>query len=225
MQIERPKRKVNCFVSRIPGVKIYLDDVKVVNTHHTENGTLFRLWIPRTSYVYRELQDIDKQCLETILAKNGEWFNNNLTYDQIKDYYRPCLDTVHDTIIILSRGTQNLTGHQEPCQDASLCIELEGLFFYSTKCGPKWRLRNVVKTDPGDLQPDKQEIDSQWERDAQELRMSIKMSKDRYTEYCDTLNNDLNMQLQIITAESEMSEKWSNACEELARLIKNFKSF
>lgn len=241
LDISQPKRKLKHYVSRVQNknkhpVIINIGDAKIVNIHSIDNNKLLRIWLPRDSTAYKEIADVDIQCLSAIIKNNSKWFKNDLDEIAIKNYYRDAINATHGTFIVavlperepvitLNGNIIELDAMPKQYDIMNMEIEVQGLYFYETKCGVRWMLRKLVlTTHDDDLDPCKHDIEEQWRRDVDDLREKVatncKAYAEKSMEFVERAENTLS-DLQNI----DPGEAWNSKCHDLAKIILEYNRF
>ena len=242
MRIEEPIRKVNCYAAKVEDnghpVIVEISPAKIIASHAIENGVLLRVYVPRMNPAFSELMRIDSQCLEEVIRSNSDWFHNDLSPEMIKEYFRPALNIQQNTITVLVPNTCNpcisLNGSAQDVipenleeLDIDMEIEIQGLYFYNTKCGIRWVLRKIVATNAcdDDIHPSKEEIDRQWVHDVSVFEKKVVDSCEAYLVYTNRYIDNAKVLVADICASKEMDEAWADKCRKLAKLFEDTKLF
>lgn len=194
MFLDTPKKKNGVYVSKMRGddknstIRIKINNAKFVGLNNIPgSGDLLRIWIPPTSVsVLEELKSIDENSLNIIIENNEKWFKNSLLPDQIKEFFRPSLNTLNNTMAILNTLTQqSLIVHDSNVVDSlsdidfaatriNVEIEAQGFYFFQKKCGIRWIIRKLAAetetlNESTDDWVDRAAIEKEWGREIDEI--------------------------------------------------------
>ena len=240
MQFEQPQKKLNGkFISRVRNVKACIFDTRIVHIEQTSSKDccVLKLWIPPNSDNYKEIAEIDSKLLEVIISNNKIWFNNTLSEEHIKKYFRPSIDPQTNTIsVICNTDSVNDSAHAHANTNEGLNgivfelesekltfdIELYGVVWSQRKCGARWVLRKYTKDINEDILPDKTEIVDEWKHDVSEFIEKLQDSKQEYISYCDNYILKLNQSLENIMNDENIDDA---KYQKLNRLLRTAKIF
>lgn len=139
-------------------------------------GYVVKLLLPADSPTTEHLLAIDAEAQRAGAERNGAWFRNNLTADDMRALFRPAIGPAAGggarPIAVLASDVKEprplaldgaeldgaaalaelATGAQgraalRACQ-ATCVLEAQGLYFYARRFGVRWRLRSLTLTSP-----------------------------------------------------------------------------
>lgn len=249
---QTPIRKRGAFVSKVvdgngKAVKLKLSGSKIIAIHKlsNDNGYMLKLWLPKSSLAYDTIANMDDTAFEAVLKNNQKWFHNDLTEDQIKEYFRYCLDKetlcilvssvmlprsiyienqlVDDFQVLFEMERKDISKLSVTCN-----IEVQGLYFYPNRFGIRWILRDIYLSNdiPDELDPlemcDRAEMESFWNHELGEVVESIENDIQilenkiqKLTQKRDTMKG----LFETACHEPEISSTWAKHLEQLKHEI------
>lgn len=223
-------------------IRIFANNCKFVGFDPINNdaGYIIKLAVSKENPCYDLLLNWDKQGLDAAFTNFKEWFpNSDLTDEQLNNYFRP---TIANSSIISalvsyvkepvevkigkletsSFGAYQWNREELKKMRCSIELESQGLYFYPKRFGIRWSVRKIYFHLMNDdiieniIDPKKEEIEQEWERDIKEIGIEIAKNIVYYEKMIDDYKNmELEMQKYLIEAKKELSmtEKWNQALE------------
>jgi len=169
----------------------------------SSQGNILKIWLDdKNQTIINTINKLEEDVLEIIIKNNKDWFENELSLQDIKKFYRNSIDLLNNSISLLNENTEqvliiynnNIVDSFDDINfadtDLNLEIEIQGLYFFQKKCGIRWIVRKLVITNNNlnenlDDWFDRKDIESQWEDDLLALNMNI-------DDNCNTMYNKIN---------------------------------
>lgn len=254
IKIETPKKKNGIYIAKILNHKnavyrLKINMGKFISLNKIPaSGDLLKIWLNPNNDITAEsiklISEIDNEVLDAIKENNGVWFKNELTEEEIREFFRPSLNLVSHTLSIL-----NATVHQsllvfnknliDSIHDIDFTeslieaeIEIQGLYFFQKKCGIRWILHKlIVNSNSVDVSEDildRPSIEETWDTDMESFNTDI-------DEKCTRLQNKID-KLQkfkkhmndeyLRSKELEVNKDWNKLLEELSKkMLKYYDGF
>lgn len=211
--LHNPKKKATNYVAKITDdtgkiIRVKIPACKIVYLREQPTGGhLLRLIISKELEQYKEIQEIDDSICENAISNNQKWFHNNLQEDEIKEFFRPSLNIIQDTITVMISDIKDIVitlngvvidsideiDYKSQTIDLSLEIEAQGLYFFPKKFGIRWIVNKLTfsnielinKNDTDDI-IDRTLIENEWKNEIFSIKELIK-------EDIGTLTNKINL--------------------------------
>lgn len=242
IRVHTPVEKNNIFVAKVSNdslgkvVRLRIDASFVSITPLEKGGNTMKIYVPdtKTSLPISQIDDIVRA--ETI-AKNTQWFDNEMTDEAINTLFRDSLNKVKNTMTVLISDAwepnwflndEYIEKPPELKSGTQFTLELEvmGLYFYPKKFGIRWMVRNVYLSDidkiEGDAEDcvDKKSIEDSWSRDIDEVCTGI--DKDiayfkNNIEKLEKVKNDITKHYTEAVDRKTMDEEWASALSALSK--------
>jgi len=198
--LHNPKKKATNYVAKITDdigktIRIKIPTCNIVYLREQPTGGhLLRLIISKDLDQYKEIQQIDDTICENAILNNQKWFNNNLQESEIKEFFRPSLNIVQDTMTVMISDIKDtiitLNGtvldsidevdYNNSSIDLSLEIEAQGLYFFPKKFGIRWSVNKLTFTNvdllyknDNDDSIDRLFIENEWDNEISFIKESI----------------------------------------------------
>lgn len=246
LNLDKPKKKNGVFVGKIHNdnhsIKIKISNAKFVNVNNIPgSGTLLKIWIPKDSESTDIINNIDEQILEQIIEKNSQWFDNSLSEEQIKQFFRVSLNSMNFTMSILMLNTKqpliitsdnNIADSLEDIDFTETLLDLEieaqGLFFFQKKCGIRWILRKIIVKknieESSDDWIDRKLIEEQWTSELTEFGdliekdiINLEKKKERLREF----KNNILSKFDIAKTEN-INIEWNKILKDISIKISKY---
>jgi len=251
--LHNPRKKATSYVAKITNdlnkpirMKIPYCKVQYLK-EQPSNGHLLRIVIPKNSDQYSKIQEIDDIICENAINNNQKWFHNNLQIEQIKEFYRPSLNTIHDTMTILITDihdtiiTLNDTvidsiediDFKNSNVHLSLEVEAQGLYFFPKKFGIRWIVNKIaiyndhtIINDNQDELIDRESIEDEWDSEISRIRETIINDISILNNKIISLQNfSMNIQKIFMKAKNEeLIDQWNIQLNELSHEIVKYHS-
>lgn len=166
-----PVLKNNKYISYVDNSsKIFLNDIKIksINKLIDDKGYVLKIFIPNINDAsINEIIDYDLNAINTITKNIGEWFNKDLSEDEIIELYKIsfCEQTSTLSVILSSNKFTkyninnnelndnndiiNIIRNNKKLKKYIISVEIEniGLYFLSDNCFNKWVIKSINLTD------------------------------------------------------------------------------
>jgi phage pi2 protein 07 len=250
--LHTPKKKLTNYVAKITDdygkqirIKIPYCKAQYLKDNSTNGyGHLLRIVLPKNCEQYTKIKEIDESiCLHTI-QNNQKWFNNNLSTDEIRAFFRQSLNTETDTMTLMIIDIQDIVirvndvvvdlleevDFKNPTLYLSLEIEAQGLYFFPKKCGIRWVVNKLslyseypLHTTPDDF-IDKQSVETDWEVEITNIEKIIEEDIAIYNTKILNMKNYLKeLQDTLHTAKRiDFTEEWNYKLVELSHKIADY---
>jgi hypothetical protein len=250
--LHNPKKKATSYVAKITNdlnkpIRLKIPYCKIQYLREQPaNGHLLRIVIPKDSEQYSKIEDIDKTICENAINNNQKWFSNNLQIDQIKEFYRPSLNIIQNTMTlmiidikdtIISMNDKVVDSIEEinynnPDIYLSLEIEAQGLYFFPKKFGIRWIVNKIafyneslINNDNDEI-IDKESIEEEWDKEISQIKEVIKGDIQLLTDKINVLStftHDLDNIFENAKKE-ESTEQWNILLNQLSHKIVKYHS-
>lgn len=247
IKIETPKKKNGVYIAKILNMNNNPYRLKVNMTKYISlqkipaSGDLLKIWLNPNNHITAEcikiLSEIDEEVLKSIKENNKNWFKNELDEDEIKEFFRPSLNvvsntlsllnaTVHQSLLIFNKNIID-TIHDIDFTDTIIEaeIEIQGLYFFQKKCGIRWIIHKLIVTsNTNDISEDildRRTIDETWVADLENFNNDIHESCKRLENKIAKLQNfktKINNEYQQ-SKTLEINNDWNKLLGELSRKI------
>jgi len=215
LRIENPKKKKGMYISKVvtnnnKEVRLKINLAKFISLQKIpESGDLLKIWLNPSvnENIINIFKKIDEEVLHAIIDNNEIWFENGLSLDKINDFFRPSLNVLNNTILLLNSNTEDsLITYDNNIVDSlnditfidthmNIEVELKGLYFFPKKCGIRWIIRKIIINKENSNENtsdwlDRKTIDEEWENDLHTINNNI-------DDHCDKLINKINNMRQF----------------------------
>lgn len=240
LNFKKPERQKESYVSRVNtvgsarSVRVTIPFARYVGcTGHT-----LRLWLPPDASVKGVMDGYDAASLEATVENNGTWFANALTDEDIHTFFRKSYQTDHMTLLMSGVKRQMIHYNNvvvdtlTDIHDLASCrisaeIEIQGLYFFSTRFGLRWIVRALYIASPEkeaeaeaeEAIIDRGAIEQAWVQDLERLNVSVDADIQDYMEKINRLvafKEDLQATFKKARGSGECSAEWNEALSEVA---------
>ena len=195
--LSEPVKKEKNFISKITNESNKLIRMKVSEAYFMAmsslngGGRTMRIYV-NDADIITQITHIDDEVRELTIAKNQDWFNNNLTHETINSLFRNSVNKVNNTMLVLISDTNEPTVYVNGIQDdeydinsihpktsLTLVVEAQGLLIYPKKFGIRWIIRSIYITNNNiddtqeNINIDKESIEESWKSDIYEMESKI----------------------------------------------------
>jgi len=198
IKIEKPVKKKHVYVGKVTTkdnkpYRLKIHSAKFVSLQRipSNQGSILKIWFDNKSHdINTIITKLEETVLDTIINNNKKWFENELSLEDIKKFYRNSIDVLNNTLSILNENTEqaliiynnnivdSLNDINFSNTDLNLEIEIQGLYFFHKKCGIRWIIRKLmINTNNLDENLenwfDRKDIECEWENDLIILNKNI----------------------------------------------------
>jgi hypothetical protein len=253
--LHTPIKKTTNYVSKITTnngktVRINIHNCKFVYLkEQPSGGHLLRIIIPKDIEEYKQIIDIDESICKNAVKNNQKWFNNNLTEEEICQFFRASLNVVQDTMTVMISDLKDtiitlnevvvdsLDGidFKSPVIRLSLVIEAQGLYFFPKKFGIRWSVNKIalynseLDLDSNNINDtceifDKDTIENDWDHEVMIIKDLISQDIDKFKNKIIELqkfSNNLEKTLEDGKKTLAINE-WNLKLTELSHLITKY---
>lgn len=242
IRVHKPVEKQNIFVAKVSDdsqgkvVRLRIDASFLSITPLEKGGNTMKIYVPDTK-ASRPISQIDDIVRAETIAKNSQWFDNEMSDDAINTLFRDSLNKVRNTMTVLLSeawepnwflNDEYMENPPELKSGTQLTLELEvmGLYFYPKKFGIRWMVRNIYLSDIDKLDVeaedcvDKRYIEDIWSRDIEEvctgIDKDISFFKNNIAKL-ETVKNDMTRHYTEAVDRKAMDEEWTSALAALSK--------
>jgi hypothetical protein len=250
--LHTPKKKSTNYVAKITddygkNIRLKIPYCKAQYLKdNTANGCghLLRIILPKDSEQYGRIKEIDETICSYTVQNNQKWFNNNLSPDEIREFFRHSLNTEQYTMTIMIIDIKDIVirvndividileevDFTNPTLYLSLEIEAQGLYFFPKKCGIRWIVNKLslyseypLNTTPDDF-IDKYTVENEWELEISNIEKTIENDIANYNKKIASMSNylkELKEDLQNVKT-IDFTEDWNYKLQDLSHKIINY---
>lgn len=216
----RPQSKITCDIV----------DVKILKISKLKNGYLLNIFVSHD--VQKILDEVDKNTLISLLTNNKEWFNNDLSSEEIKDMFFSsyCAQDNQMNVFLKENVGINLNNKQIDINDfitnissyksnlINIKLQLLGLYIYKKQTINKWSINtiNVYENTEDISEQSKEEIEEFWKS---MLEKSDEVLNTRIQNIELLRENMYNIYSKIV--ETKNNIEWEKHIVELKKIIQN----
>ena len=238
-----PVFKNNKYISYVDNSsKIFLNDIKIksINKLIDDKGYLLKIFIPNINdKAVNEIMDYDLTAISTVTKNIGEWFNKDLTEEDVLEMYKIsfCEQTSTLSVILSSNKFTKYNINNNELNDNSdiiniiknnkslkkyiISVEIQntGLYFLSDNCFNKWLVKSINLTDIETEENiyDRREVEESLLENVTNIVYIIDNKIKDYTRNKEDINN---LYDKIINTKNNKS--WIELINKLNILLKNY---
>ena len=236
---KKPERQRDCFISKVNhvgssrSVRLKIPYAKYVGY----NGNILRLWIPEDASVKDIFDGYDAESMVATVHNNEKWFANSLTPEDIQTFFRKSYHQNSITLLMSDVKTHmihyngDVVDAMTDIKDMASCklsveIEIQGLYFFSTRFGLRWIVRSLhVSSVEGEAETaiaaavDRESIEQAWEYDLEGLDAAVMADIEDYRVKIGKLRafrEDVKAKFAKARGFGGCSEEWNVALGEVA---------
>jgi hypothetical protein len=249
--LHNPRKKATSYVAKITDdfgktIRMKIPECKAIYLkEQPSNGHLLRIVLPKDTEAYNKIQEIDENICQNAVKNNQKWFNNNLESIEIKEFFRPSLNIVEntmttmiidikDTLITLNDtvidSVENID-FKNSNNRLSLEIEAQGLYFFPKKFGIRWIVNKLsIYVDypetTEDEEIDRKTIEEDWEKELDVLNDHIEEDIDFLHKKIESLkaSSQKLKSLLDMAKSAQTSESWNDHLIDLSHRITKYYS-
>lgn len=238
-----PVLKKNKYISYVDNSsKIFLNDIKIksINKLTDDKGYFLKIYIPSLNdKALNEIKDYDITAINTIHKNINEWFNKDLTEEDIINMYKLsfCEQTFTISVILssnkftkyninnkqLSDNTDiiDIINNHKSLKKYIISVEIQntGLYFLSDNCYNKWIVKSINLTDIESEEDiyDKQEVEESL---YENVTYVTNILDNKLRDYTKNKEDILKLYDRIINSKNNKS--WVELINKLNILLKNY---
>jgi hypothetical protein len=242
-------KKNNKYIS-LPdkSLRFFLSDVKIKSLHKYANnkGYLIKIFIPEVvnKDVLNEFKNIDDQTIQDISVNSSQWFNKNLSEEEVQCLHKPMYCSQSHTIeVILSNNdlTKYILNNKpyvelddiitvikdvKNLKNYIINIDIQhiGLYIYQEEALHKWIIKNIYITDTSieKCHWEKEDIEEKLEDNINDISNKTNQRISMYHTQINTLVNNTCKLYEILSDIKKLSgKKWETKIDELNELIES----
>jgi hypothetical protein len=244
-----PKKSTNYFVvAPNRPVKFELNNVTILHFHKTtlknksqSSSTSYGDDTPNDSYILQIhssiscqnslLKEMEQKTVSEMLEKNKEWFNNNLSNEDILDSHEPAFNEQSNILKLFlvnesNTGLMYKTTKKQTLKDLisifdpkkhtmDMVVKLNGLYIYKDRFCNKFCVEQIIINDLPKMLDVKEEVETLIQVDIDELKHKIdEKAQQLMTEHVTNLKNLESKREEIKKIETEFENIKSQKLEE-----------
>jgi len=253
--LHNPKKKATNYVAKITDdigktIRIKIPTCNIVYLREQPTGGhLLRLIISKDLDQYKEIQQIDDTICENAILNNQKWFHNNLQESEIKEFFRPSLNIMQDTITVMISDIRDIIitlngavvdsiediDYKSSSINLALEIEAQGLYFFPKKFGIRWIVNKLTfsnidlinKNETDDI-IDRNLIENEWNNEVITIQNLIEQDIENLSqkikllkEYSIDLENSLEETIKISSIK-EWNQKFVQLSHKITKYYSGF---